>query len=86
MPDQLYGVVTTGTTWVFLRFKEAKVEFHHIGPFQISPSPLTTEEEKDQLHKEIDTLFSYILAIFQQAKGSQRKRLKGAESRVDLAT
>ena len=55
-------------------------------PFQISASPLTTDEEKDQLRKKIDTLFSYILAIFQQAEGSQKKCLKGAESRVDLAT
>ena len=42
-------------------------------PFQISASPLTTDEEKDQLRKKIDTLFSYILAIFQQANGSALK-------------
>ena len=72
----LYGIVTTGTTWAFLCFEDGNVKIHRRGGLSISKSPLLKKEEKDHLGWEIEVLFGYILAIYNQASGCKPKAPK----------
>ena len=75
----LYGIVTTRTTWAFLCFEEGNLKIHRQGGLSISQSPLLTKKQKENLRGEIEVLFSYILAIYNQASGCKPKRPKVAE-------
>lgn len=72
--EHLYGIVTTGTMWAFLWFVNGNVKIHRRGGISIGQSPLLTNKQQDDLHRDIEVLFSYIPAIYNQGPGCTLKR------------
>lgn len=84
VPQKLYGIVTDGTQWVFLRLEGEGVEVHMGAPFLVHLSSLDTNKDRSILREDIKALFGYILGIYQLAIEDSTSRPKRARVAVSV--